>query len=73
MTVMLCVSWLTPAPPLEKTAGIIWSPKYAALPPEEQRIYRGLKDFRLWWLLFVTIILSIYGFFIWFRFQHPWS
>jgi len=73
MLVMVSVSWLTPAPAREKTEGIIWTPKYAALPPEEQQRYRRLKDFRIWWLLFVLIILSIYGFFIWFRFQHPWS
>ena len=73
MLTMVSVSWLTPAPALEKTEGIIWTPKYASLPPDEQRRYRGLKDFRIWWLLFVSIILAIYGFFIWFRFQHPWS
>ncbi len=50
---------------------IIWTRKYAKLPPEERAKYRGLKDFRLWWALFVGIILVIYAFFIWFRFQHP--
>jgi SSS family solute:Na+ symporter len=73
MTTMVTVSLLTPGPAPEKTEGIIWSPHYAALPPEEQKRYHGLKDFRLWWLLFIGIILSIYGFFLWYRFQHPWS
>ena len=73
MGVMLAVSLLTQAPAREKTEGIIWSPRYAALPAEDQQRYRGWKDFRIWWLLFVGIILSIYGFFIWFRFQHPWT
>lgn len=72
MTVMIVVSLVTAPPPSEKIQGIIWSPKYAALPPEEQRRYSGWKDFRIWWLLFIGIILSIYAFFIWFRFQHPW-
>jgi solute:Na+ symporter, SSS family len=72
MLVMVAVSWLTPPPAPEKTAGIIWSPRYAALPPEQQARYHGWKDFRIWWLLFVGIILCIYGFFVWFRFQHPW-
>jgi SSS family solute:Na+ symporter len=72
MLVMALVSLLTPPPAPEKTAGIIWNPRYAALPAEEQERYRGLKDFRIWWLLFVGIILSIYGCFIWFRFQYPW-
>jgi SSS family solute:Na+ symporter len=72
MAVMVTVSLLTPAPAPEKIDGIIWSPRYAALPAEEQRRYHGWKDFRIWWLLFVSIILLIYGFFIWFRLQHPW-
>ena len=71
MGVMIIVSLLTAPPAPEKTAGIIWSRKYAALPPDEQRRYSGWKDFRIWWLLFVGIILSIYAFFLWFRFQHP--
>ena len=73
MALMVTISLLTKAPALEKTEGIIWSPSYALLPAEEQKRYRGWRDFRIWWLLFVGIILSIYGFFIWFRFQHPWS
>ena len=39
---------------------------------DEQARYRGLKDWRLWWAIFVGIVLCIYGFFIWFRIQHPW-
>ncbi len=69
--VMTVVSMLTAPPPAEKVAPIIWSPRYAALPEEEKRRYRGIKDFRVWWLLFVGIILSIYAFFLWFRLQHP--
>ena len=38
---------------------------------EEKQRYRGWQDFRIWWLLFVGIILAIYAFFLWFRFQHP--
>lgn len=72
MAVMVGVSLFTAPPAAEKTAGIIWNPRYAALPPEEQKRYHGWKDFRIWWLLFVSIILSIYGFFVWFRLQHPW-
>jgi SSS family solute:Na+ symporter len=72
MLVMTSVSLATTPPPLEKTDGIIWSPAYAALPPDEQRKYGGWKDFRIWWLLFITIVLSIYAFFLWFRLRHPW-
>jgi len=73
MVVMITVSLLTPAPSAEKTEGIIWNKSYAALPDEEQRRYRGWKDWRIWWALFVGITLAIYGAFLWFRFQHPWE
>lgn len=72
MAVMIVVSLLTAPPAREKTEGIIWSRSYAALPDEEQRRYHGWKDFRIWWVLFVAIILAIYAFFAWRRIQHPW-
>ncbi len=71
MGVMIVTSLMTAPPGPEKTTGIIWSARYAALPEDQRRRYSGLKDWRLWWLLFVGIVLSIYGFFLWFRFQHP--
>ena len=40
-------------------------------PTDQRRRYSGLKDWRLWWLLFVGSVLAIYGFFLWFRFQYP--
>jgi SSS family solute:Na+ symporter len=69
--VMAVVSLITEPPPAEKVAPILWTPQYARLPAEEKQRYRGVKDFRIWWLLFVGIILAIYAFFLWFRFQHP--
>jgi SSS family solute:Na+ symporter len=72
MGVMIVVSLLTKSPAPEKVEGIIWSRRYAALPADEQRRYSGIKDFRIWWLTFVTIVLCIYAFFIWRRIQHPW-
>src|SRR4051812_23124304 len=69
--VMAVVGFLTEPPPAEKVAPILWTPQYARLPAEEKQRYRGVKDFRIWWLLFVGIILAIYAFFLWFRFQHP--
>ena len=72
MLVMIGASLSSTPPPREKTEGIIWNKSYLMLPPEEQQKYRGLKDWRVWWGLFVGIVLSIYGFFIWYRFQHPW-
>lgn len=72
MAVMIVVSFLTAPPPKEKTEGIIWNKSYMSLPPDEQQRYRGWKDWRIWWLLFIGIVLGIYGFFLWFRIQHPW-
>ena len=72
MAVMIVTSLLTAPPPREKTDGIIWSRRYASLPAEEAARYRGWQDFRVWWLLFIAIVLSIYAFFLWFRIRHPW-
>ncbi len=72
MAVMALVSLCTEAPPKEKTEGIIWNKSYLSLPPDEQQKYRGYKDWRLWWGLFVGIVLVIYACFLWHRIQHPW-
>jgi len=71
MAVMIVTSLLTAPPPPEKTEGIIWSARYAALPEDQRRRYAGWKDWRLWWLLFVGCVLAIYAFFLWFRLQYP--
>ncbi len=72
MAIMTSVSLLTTPPSREKTEGIIWNKSCLSLPEAERRRYRGWKDWRIWWLLFVGIVLAIYGFFLWFRIQHPW-
>jgi SSS family solute:Na+ symporter len=66
MIVMIVTSLLTPPPPSEKVDEIIWNRSYLNLPPDERAQYRGWKNFILWWALFVAIVLSIYGFFLWF-------
>ena len=53
--VMIMTSLLTPPPPPEKVDRIIWNRSYLNLPPDERSRYRGWKDFRLWWLLFVGV------------------
>jgi SSS family solute:Na+ symporter len=68
MVVMITVSLLTRPPAAVQTEGIIWRPRYALLPEEEQRKYSGWKDFRLWWLLFVLSCWAIYGYLFWFQF-----
>jgi SSS family solute:Na+ symporter len=70
MIVMVASSLATAPPDAEKIKDIIWSPRYTLLPQKLQAMYGGWKDFRVWWLIFVTVVLSIYGFFLWFRFQH---
>jgi SSS family solute:Na+ symporter len=72
MIVMVIVSLLTAPPPREKIEGIIWNKSFAMLLPDEQRRYTGWKDWRIWWALFVGTVLCIYGFFLWYRLQHPW-
>jgi solute:Na+ symporter, SSS family len=70
MIVMIGTSLMTPPLPREKTDRIIWNRSYLSLPPEERKQYSGWKDFRIWWALFVAIVLSIYGFFLWFDLSH---
>jgi SSS family solute:Na+ symporter len=68
MLTMIVVSLLTKPPPPEKVDGIIWSWRYAKLPDELKQRYRGWRDYRIWWAIFVLGIWSIYGFFFWFQF-----
>src|SRR6185369_3400900 len=51
--VMAVVSYVTEPPPAEKVEPILWTRQYARLPEEEKQRYRGIRDFRIWWLLFV--------------------
>jgi SSS family solute:Na+ symporter len=66
MIVMIVTSLLTTPPPKEQVERVIWNRSYLSLPPDERARYSGWRDFRLWWLLFVATVLSIYGFFLWF-------
>jgi solute:Na+ symporter, SSS family len=66
MIIMISVSLLTSPPPPVKTEGIIWNRSYLKLPEEMRQRYGGWKDFRLWWLIFIGIVLGIYGFFVWY-------
>jgi SSS family solute:Na+ symporter len=65
MIVMIVTSLATAPPPREQVERIIWNRSYLNLPPEERSRYRGWKDFRLWWFLFIATVLAIYGFFLW--------
>ncbi len=71
MLTMVITSLLTQPPPPEKTEGIIWGPRYARLPEDLRKRYRGIKDFRIWWALFVIIMGGLYCAFLVFRLKHP--
>jgi hypothetical protein len=66
MIVMIATSFLTTPPPKEQVDPIIWNRSYLSLPPDERERYSGWKDFRIWWLVFIAAVLTIYGFFLWF-------
>jgi SSS family solute:Na+ symporter len=70
MAVMIITSLGTSPPPPERVDDIIWNRSYLSLPPAQRLQYSGWKDFRIWWLIFVLSVLSIYGFFLWFTFWH---
>ena len=72
MLVMITVSLLTAPPPRATVERILWNKSYLSLPPDLQQKYRGIKDWRIWWAVFVGTVLAIYGFFVWYRIQHPW-
>ena len=65
MIVMVATSLLTSPPQAEQVERVIWNRSYLSLPPALRKRYGGWKDFRIWWLLFVAVILAIYGFFLW--------
>lgn len=71
MTLMVVISLLTRAPSAGQIAGIIWSPKMAALPEAERRIYGGVRSLFFWWALFVGLMAALYAYLFWFQFFGP--
>jgi hypothetical protein len=71
MITMIVGSLMTEPPPPHKTDGIIWSPRYARLPEDLRKRYSGIRDFRIWWALFVLIMAGLYCAFLVFRLKHP--
>ena len=70
---MVLVSYMTPPPDPEKTKGIIWSWKVAALPPSEQERNRGWRNLFLWWAVFMVSMAGVYAYVLWFQFAGPGS
>lgn len=71
MGLMVVISCFTRAPSAEQIAGIIWSPKVAALPEAERRIHGGARSLFLWWAIFVGLMAALYAYMFWFQFFGP--
>ena len=71
LAAMVIVSWLTRPPDPEKIAGIIWSPRMAALPESERHRYTGVRSLFLWWAVFVGLMAALYAYMFWFQFFGP--
>jgi SSS family solute:Na+ symporter len=73
MILMVVVSYLTRAPDPEKIKGIIWSWQAAKLPKAEQQRNRGLRNLFLWWAIFISLMMALYAYVIWFQYWGPGS
>ncbi len=73
MLLIVVASYLTRPPAPEKTEGIIWSWKVAALPASEHQRNRGWRNLLLWWTIFIVIMAALYAYVIWFQFWGPAS
>ncbi len=71
MAAMVIVSLFTRAPSPEKIAGIIWSPKMAALPESERQRNRGWRSLFLWWSIFAGLVVVLYLYLFYFQFFGP--
>jgi SSS family solute:Na+ symporter len=71
MAAMVIVSLFTRAPAPEKLAGIIWSPKMAALPVSEHSRNRGFRSLFLWWAIFAGLVVALYAYLFYFQFFGP--
>ena len=71
MREMGTVSLLTRRPKPEQVEGIIWSAATAKLPAAERERNRGMRNFALWWFIYIGIVAAGYGFIIWFQFWGP--
>ncbi len=71
MALMVIVSLFTRAPSPEKLAGIIWSPKMAALPAAERLKYGGWRSLFLWWAIFAGLVVALYLYLFYFQFFGP--
>ncbi|MBI5689986.1 MAG: sodium/solute symporter [Verrucomicrobia bacterium] len=68
---LVVVSLFTRAPDPARLAGIIWSPRMAALPEAERARYGGWRSLTLWWALFAAIVTVLYLYLLHFQFFGP--
>ncbi len=60
MLTLVIGSMLSPTRGAAAEAGIkLWKPEYLRLPHAELAAHSGWKDFRLWWAVFVGLVLSL--------------
>ena len=69
MVLLIVISLLTSPPDPERTKGIIWTWKAAALPEAERQRNRGVRNLFLWWAIFIGLMALLYTYMIWFQFS----
>lgn len=60
MILLVALSMITKPKSAEELKDVIWNKSALNLPPEEKRLNRGIRDFRLWWLLMILTITTLY-------------
>jgi len=60
MVLMVVISLLTRKPDPEMTSELQWSKTYLTVPLNPTSRFTKLTDFRLWWLIYVTITFCLY-------------
>ncbi len=68
---MVIVSLCTRPPAPEKLAGILWTPRMAALPAAERERNRGFRNLFLWWTIFAGLVVALYAYLFYFQFFGP--
>jgi SSS family solute:Na+ symporter len=69
MLLLVVISLVTTPPDPERTKGIIWTWKTAALPQAERERNRGVRSLFLWWAIFIGLMALLYAYMIWFQFS----
>jgi hypothetical protein len=57
---ILVISPFTKPKPASELQGVNWDKSALTIPESERSLNRGLRDFRLWWLIMVLVITTLY-------------